>query len=327
MDPYVSKATFAYATERQPSHFRVTSHDELDIVRIEKAVTYEEFFVKYLLRNVPCILSSSFTDEWKCRQEWMDDNNEINTEFLSKKFGDVIVPIADCDTHQYNAQVKSDMLFKQFLEWWKARSKNQKSPNDKEKNLYLKDWHFPKLFNEYEAYVTPDYFSSDWLNEFFDDLEDDYRFLYMGPKGSWTPFHADVYKSNSWSANVCGKKRWHLFPPGYESHFKDLNENLAYSIFSPELEDQRKYPTYSKLKLKRGFEVTQCSGEIIFVPSGWYHEVYNIEDTISINHNWFNACNIDFVWEALQQGLLNVEKEISDCSDADTFTEDCQVIQ
>lgn len=34
----------------------------------------------------------------------------------------------------------------------------------------------------------------------------DYRFVYLGPQGSWTPLHADVLRSYSWSANVCGRK-------------------------------------------------------------------------------------------------------------------------
>ena len=55
------------------------------------------------------------------------------------------------------------------------------------------------------------------MNEFWDvrdDIDDDYRFVYMGPKGTWTPFHADVFRSFSWSANICGRKRWIFFPPG-----------------------------------------------------------------------------------------------------------------
>lgn len=41
----------------------------------------------------------------------------------------------------------------------------------------------------------------------------DYRFVYCGPAGSWTPLHADVLRSYSWSANVAGRKRWALLPP------------------------------------------------------------------------------------------------------------------
>lgn len=64
-------------------------------------------------------------------------------------------------------------------------------------------------------------------------------------------------------------------------------------------------------------ECIQESGDTIFVPSGWHHQVYNLvcfspllslyrpvtlfqcmslnvlqEDTISINHNWLNAYNL-----------------------------------
>lgn len=43
-----------------------------------------------------------------------------------------------------------------------------------------------RMFPDHHAYTTPIYFSSDWLNEYWDTLDfDDYRFVYMGPKGSW----------------------------------------------------------------------------------------------------------------------------------------------
>jgi hypothetical protein len=30
------------------------------------------------------------------------------------------------------------------------------------------------------------------------------------------------------------------------------------------------------------------------------------EDTISINHNWLNGCNVDISWEYIKQGLRDV---------------------
>lgn len=58
---------------------------------------------------------------------------------------------------------------------------------------YFKDWHFTRDYPDEVVYTVPKYFSSDWLNEYLtskDDLnddvtKDDYRFVYMGPKGSW----------------------------------------------------------------------------------------------------------------------------------------------
>ena len=37
-------------------------------------------------------------------------------------------------------------------------------------------------------YTTLEYFQNDWLNEVWlvrQDVQDDFRFVYMGPKGTW----------------------------------------------------------------------------------------------------------------------------------------------
>lgn len=47
-----------------------------------------------------------------------------------------------------------------------------------------------RSFPEYNSYEIPICLSSDWLNEYLDirfpdRLDGDYKFLYLGPKGSW----------------------------------------------------------------------------------------------------------------------------------------------
>ena len=37
-----------------------------------------------------------------------------------------------------------------------------------------------------------------------------HRFVYAGVAGTWTPLHADILRSFSWSANVAGRKKWFL---------------------------------------------------------------------------------------------------------------------
>lgn len=54
--------------------------------------------------------------------------------------------------------------------------------------LYLKDWHCARNSPNVPIYEIPQYFASDWLNEYYTahpELDDDYMFVYMGPKDTW----------------------------------------------------------------------------------------------------------------------------------------------
>ncbi|PNF41555.1 JmjC domain-containing protein 4 [Cryptotermes secundus] len=234
------------------------------------------------------------------------------------------VPVANCDEKYYNVQKKSDIQLSDYLKYWQNYS--SKSHSDLP-CLYLKDWHFTQDFPEENIYRTPKYFASDWLNEYYSaktSIRDDYRFVYMGPKGSWTPLHADVFTSFSWSVNVCGRKRWLLFPPGEELCLQDRFGQLIYDATAPELQDEKKYPRYKELCSSE--EIIQETGEAIFIPSGWHHQVWNLEDTISINHNWVNGCNIETMWASLKDNLMAVKKEVEDCKDMEGWDEHCQLI-
>ena len=74
------------------------------------------------------------------------------------------------------------------------------------------------------------------------------------------------------------------------------------------------------------FELIQESDETLFVPSRWYHQVKNIDDAVSVNHNWFNGCNIESIVENIVNHHQDVQKEISDCKDMDNFKEHCQLM-
>jgi hypothetical protein len=84
------------------------------------------------------------------------------------------------------------MDLQEFLDEWEEHSRTN-TPS----RTYLKDFHFVKTFPAYGAYETPDIFCDDWMNEFWTrrtDVDDDYRFVYCGGDGTFTPFHADVYR-------------------------------------------------------------------------------------------------------------------------------------
>lgn len=129
-----------------------------------------------------------------------------------------------------------------------------------------------------------------------------------------TPFHSDVIGSFSWSTNITGTKRWIFLPPGEETQLADPLGNLPFTLAA------------SQLSRVRHFNVVQSAGETVFVPSGWYHQVHNETDTISVNHNWFNGCNVAAIWRLLREMCVKVRDEIDDCRDMDDFEGHCQLM-
>lgn len=76
-----------------------------------------------------------------------------------------------------------------------------------------------------------------------------------------------VTRSYSWSSNICGVKKWTLFPPGQEDLYKDRLGNLVYDIRNVDAEG------FPKFALAKRIVIYQKDGETVFVPSGWFHQV------------------------------------------------------
>ncbi|XP_030045757.1 2-oxoglutarate and iron-dependent oxygenase JMJD4 [Microcaecilia unicolor] len=321
----MDKETFLYSCNFSLNH-NSQSYEGCQVEYIEDpdSFTYSEFFRRFLLSNSPCVLSARFTDGWGSRRCWVSPRGKPNFDHLLQNFGDAIVPVANCDVKEYNANPKEQIPLREYITYWKDYIQNNYcSPKG---CLYLKDWHMHRAFPDKNIYSTLVYFTSDWLNEYWDAIAgDDYRFVYMGPKGSWTPFHSDVFRSYSWSVNICGRKKWLLFPPGQEEYLRDRHGQLAYDVTLPDLQDSCLYP--HSAKGCQPLEVIQEAGETIFIPSGWHHQVHNMEDTISINHNWVNGCSVTCMWHFLQCELKAVKQEIGEWRETmDDWHQHCQVV-
>lgn len=101
------------------------------------------------------------------------------------------------------------------------------------------------------------------------DPPDDYRFTYAGPRGTFTPLHRDIYGSYSWSSNIVGRKRWWLIPPEHTKIVWTRTDGSDVVFDLRELDET--------LWKENVLEVVQEAGETIFVPSGWYHQVENLD--------------------------------------------------
>lgn len=159
---------------------KIDSHD----------LSYEQFHQNYMNRNV-ALLITSIPLQWKSMQNWTKPTDESNAtvdfQCLRHEIPDQKVPIADCTKKDLNSHKKFEMNFYDFLDYWEKRMKTGPDRESVSELLYLKDWHLRRNLPMYDFYAIPKYFGSDWLNEYLTHRsgQDDYKFVYMGPKGTW----------------------------------------------------------------------------------------------------------------------------------------------
>ncbi|WRT68737.1 uncharacterized protein IL334_005717 [Kwoniella shivajii] len=278
-------------------------------------LSYDDYLQKHLTPNTPFILSSQATRDWASARTFrIPSCSTPSLPNLSalRLYAHHVIPVANTLRQQFSEFERSEQLLGEVLDLWER---------DEGKGLYVKDWHLmAEIENEgrnvQEVYQVPDCLRDDWLNPPFDrrlrprngddplpnptsTSSSDFRFTYLGPAGTYTPLHRDVYGSYSWSANIVGRKIWWLFPPDKLGSVKDKHGELVFDV--RELKDEG-----------GGIKILQEEGEIIFVPSGWHHQVLNIDFCISINHNFFASPTLPLIYETLCTSQLRVEEAISD---------------
>ncbi|KAF5288578.1 hypothetical protein FQA39_LY15357 [Lamprigera yunnana] len=288
--------------------FKNECEDKRLMSAVNQDTTYTEFFEKFQSKNEP-VLIRNVTSDWECMKLWMN-NGSPDFQYLNRRYGDLPVTLINCKKKQADNNNEKCLTWKfnEYLEYWQKYETAIDMPL-----LYLKDWHLKNQFPDDNFYTVPHQFRCDWLNEYLvENSLDDYRFVYMGVKGTWTPFHADVMSSYSWSVNVCGKKFWFLLPPDEEKQYFDSLGNLPSSILHHTCDNY--------------IHVVQGPGDAVFVPSNWYHIVCNEMDTISINHNWINGSNLPTMWNSMHKHLSEVKEKINDCQDMENFLDHCQLL-
>jgi len=112
---------------------------------------------------------------------------------------------------------------------------------------------------------------------------------------------------------VAGTKLWVLFPPGVESLLDDGRGDLVPDA-RPEQHNRYSAEVAARLALaySRALVVEQLAGEVMFVPAGWHHQVHNLNDCISINHNWTSGVGISHIWRFLTARARAVRAELDD---------------
>jgi hypothetical protein len=276
-------------------------------VSIERAqgLAPKEFHERYLTGSGKPVILTDALNSWKARTKW-------TFEFFKSHYGSENVVPSIWPGDKYLKVIS----FRDYID--SLDNPNGGSPGfwidlttklpcaapqvPPETPLYLTGWRafnlHPELLDDVE--LSPK-FAEDWVPllppAFRKALEENTKYLsggfLIGPAGSIATLHPDILHTHAYLAQIAGRKRCVLFSP-------DDSDYLYDGKVDPDRPDINKFPLFPRAA---AFECILEPGELLFMPSDWWHYVVAIEKSITVSYNFFNRVNFGAYIKALLQDL------------------------
>jgi hypothetical protein len=127
----------------------------------------------------------------------------------------------------------------------------------------------------------------------------------IGPKNSQIGLHYDFLDSHACLAQVIGRKRCVLFSPADSAALYDGKVNVD-------------APNFDKFPLLQSATAYDCilePGDLLFIPSRWWHHAVGLEKSITVNYNFFNRVNMNGYFTHLLRELPALVDGIAELPD------------
>ncbi|OVF05498.1 putative clavaminate synthase-like protein [Clavispora lusitaniae] len=181
----------------------------------------------------------------------------------------------------------ADVKFRQeAVQWPLSLYAQYLVKNSDESPLYLFDCNSEAMKTLRQEYDVPQLFQEDHFSV-FGDCRPDHAWVIIGSERSGSTFHKDPNYTSAWNAALSGRKLWVMFPPGTcppgVSADEDESEvtspvGIAEWVLSGFYNDAAKHP-------EAQIGIT-FPGEVMYVPSGWWHSVINLDDSVALTQNF-----------------------------------------
>lgn len=156
-------------------------------------------------------------------------------------------------------------------------------------------------------YTPPAAFGSDLFNVLGTARPND-RWLIVGPARSGSTFHKDPNGTSAWNAVIRGSKYWLMFPALLSKIDSRTGESKTEALPPPpgvflspdgsEVTSPLSIAEYLHSFHEIARKTPHCiegichEGEILHVPSGWFHLVLNLEESIALTQNFIAEAHL-----------------------------------
>jgi hypothetical protein len=243
-------------------------------IRRESGIAREEFECKYMTGTGCPVIVTDAADGWPAMQKW-------NFRWLAEKCGHMKVVVKD---DLFNPSCSRIIPLRRFLVYCEHPWTSPLNDEPVAHPFYTSFKPFvehPDLMDDF----APPYFFDNIYEELPAEYQAWYRrvfgYLFVGPKGTVTPLHVDIYMTHAWLTQIVGRKHMILFSPADAANIYD-------GAIDPLNPDLGRYPLAANAT---AYEAVLEPGETILFPAGWYHYVRSLDPSISLSFNGVNHTN------------------------------------
>lgn len=178
------------------------------------------------------------------------------------------------------------------------------------------EWRVPKFFQQLSttaADASSQYDMSAVRSDLFSLLgllRPDHRWIIAGPARSGSGWHKDPNGTSAWNAVLSGRKAWmllppHITPPGVYVSQDEAEVTAPLSIAEWLLdfatETRRLYgPEAPRAEDRVLLEGVCEEGQVLYVPSGWWHLVINLEESVALTQNFVSPAELAIVLDFMK---------------------------
>ncbi|KAF2674916.1 Clavaminate synthase-like protein [Microthyrium microscopicum] len=203
--------------------------------------------------------------------------------------------------------------------------------NHDESPLYLFDRGFADKMNiqvgkdvDGASYWPPECLGED-LFGVLGEQRPDHRWMIVGPARGGSTFHKDPNATSAWNGVLTGSKYWLMFPsgPGIPPPPGVILSEDSSEITSPLSIAEYLLSFHELARQTPGCREGICyAGEVLHVPSGWFHLVLNLEESIAITQNFVPRAKLPDVLQFLRDTPDQISGFKDDIEDAYSLFED-----
>jgi hypothetical protein len=251
------------------SYGRLAALDNgLDAIPQIRDLAAEDFFRDYYALHRP-VLIGGLIDSWPVMERWTLDH-------LDRCLGDAVIEVQTGRTSDPDYEARSDshkqlMEFRQFLTMLRDV--------DESNDFYMT----ANNGGHNRTALAPLWDDIATIEGYLTRGSDRDGFLWIGPKGTVTPFHHDL--TNNLLIQVRGRKRVTLVP-SWDTPLMRNSLHCYSGWTSPE--------ALAALPDEIRPAIMQCTiepGQALFIPVGWWHHVVGLDTTISLSFTNFEREN------------------------------------